>query len=70
MLKLGRSNKEIARLLDISDATVKIFVRQVMKKYGAINRTQVALLASEAMSPMDVAGGRMASATSSWRPEP
>lgn len=54
MLKLGRSNKEIARILDISDATVKIFVRQVMKKYGAINRTQVALLASDAMSHVDI----------------
>ncbi len=54
MLKLGRSNKEIARMLEISDATVKIFVRQVMKKYGAINRTQVALLASDAMSQMDI----------------
>jgi DNA-binding NarL/FixJ family response regulator len=69
MLKLGRSNKEIARILDISDATVKIFVRQVMKKYGAINRTQVALLASEAMSPMDVVGGRSDSANA-FRPEP
>jgi DNA-binding NarL/FixJ family response regulator len=57
MLKLGRSNKEIARQLDISDATVKIFVRQVMKKYGAINRTQVALMASEAMSPRDARHG-------------
>jgi DNA-binding NarL/FixJ family response regulator len=54
MLKLGRSNKEIARILEISDATVKIFVRQVMKKYGAINRTQVALLASDAMSHVDI----------------
>lgn len=54
MLKLGRSNKEIARILDISDATVKIFVRQVMKKYRAVNRTQVALLASDAMSHVDI----------------
>ena len=57
MLKLGKSNKEIARLLEISDATVKIFVRQVMKKFGAINRTQVALLASDAMSPRDMRNG-------------
>ena len=54
MLKLGRSNKEIARILAISDATVKIFVRQVMKKYGAINRTQVALLAADAMSHVHI----------------
>ena len=59
MLKLGKSNKEIARLLDISDATVKIFVRQVMKKYGAINRTQVALMASEAMLPREARSGHL-----------
>jgi DNA-binding NarL/FixJ family response regulator len=59
MLKLGKSNKEIARLLEISDATVKIFVRQVMKKFGAINRTQVALLASDAMSPTDMRNGQV-----------
>lgn len=57
MLKLGKPNKEIARLLEISDATVKIFVRQVMKKFGALNRTQVALLASDAMSPRDMRNG-------------
>lgn len=59
MLKLGKSNKEIARLLEISDATVKIFVRQVMKKFGANNRTQVALLASESMSPREMRNGHL-----------
>lgn len=70
MLKLGRSNKEIARMLDISDATVKIFVRQVMKKYGAINRTQVALLASDAMSQMDIINTRHLSPPPPLQPEP
>lgn len=46
-LKKGRTNKEIARLLDISEATVKAFVGQVMKKFGARNRTEVALLAAD-----------------------
>lgn len=50
LLKKGRSNKEIARILNISDATVKIFMRQLMRKFGAHNRTQVALLASDVMS--------------------
>lgn len=45
-LSVGRSNKEIARTLDLSEATVKIHVRQLMRKYGAVNRTQVALLAT------------------------
>lgn len=70
MLKLGRSNKEIARTLYISDATVKIFVRQVMKKYGAVNRTQVALLASDAMSQVDIIKFRPMPATPPARPEP
>lgn len=49
-LKKGRSNKEIARILDISDATVNIFVRQVIKKFGVSNRTQVALRAADALN--------------------
>jgi DNA-binding NarL/FixJ family response regulator len=44
-LCVGRSNKEIARDLDMSEATVKVHVRQVMRKLGAQNRTQVALIA-------------------------
>ena len=46
-LKKGRTNKQIARLLDISEATVKAFVGKVMKKFGARNRTEVALLAAD-----------------------
>lgn len=40
----GSSNKEIARELKLSEATVKLHVRQLMKKLGASNRTQVAML--------------------------
>lgn len=40
----GQSNKVIARELDISEATIKVHVRHIMRKLGVSNRTQVALL--------------------------
>ncbi len=40
----GASNKEIARLLNLSEATVKTHIRQVMRKLNAGNRTQAAIL--------------------------
>jgi len=51
-LKRARSNKEIARELSMSEATVKVHVRQVMKKLGALNRTHAAVLAVD-LSPSD-----------------
>lgn len=53
-LAKGQSNKEIARTLHLSEATVKIHVRQLMKKYGAMNRTQVALRATAPNAPHSV----------------
>ncbi|MGR3321142.1 MAG: response regulator transcription factor [Pseudooceanicola sp.] len=44
-LAIGASNKEIARELNLSEATVKSHVRQIMRKFDATNRTQVALRA-------------------------
>lgn len=41
----GAPNKLIARMLDMSEATVKVHVRQVMLKLGVSNRTQIAVLA-------------------------
>jgi DNA-binding NarL/FixJ family response regulator len=43
--RLGRgdSNKAIARLLGIREGTVKVHVRQIMRKLGVTNRTQVAI---------------------------
>lgn len=43
----GLSNKEIARRLDISEATVKTHLKGIMRKTGAANRTQAALWARE-----------------------
>ncbi|MFG6665233.1 response regulator transcription factor [Sulfitobacter sp. 916] len=46
----GHSNKEIARDLELSEATVKSHVRQVMRKLHVDNRTQAALLARDLLT--------------------
>ncbi|MFD1301138.1 helix-turn-helix transcriptional regulator [Methylobacterium marchantiae] len=45
LLTNGASNKEIARKLNIAEATVKIHVKGVFRKIGAVNRTQAAIWA-------------------------
>jgi two-component system nitrate/nitrite response regulator NarL len=44
----GKSNKEIARDLDIQEPTVKLHVKTLYRKIGAANRTQAAIIAREA----------------------
>lgn len=44
LLAMGRSNKEIAATLFISEATVKVHVRHIFDKLGVKSRTQAALL--------------------------
>jgi DNA-binding NarL/FixJ family response regulator len=39
-LAQGRSNKDIARRLDLQEVTVKAHLRQVFRKLGVANRTQ------------------------------
>ena len=41
LLAQGASNKEIARKLNATEPTVKIHVRQIIKRFGVSNRTQV-----------------------------
>lgn len=43
----GKSNKEIARDLDIQEPTVKLHVKTLYRKVGAANRTQAAMIARE-----------------------
>jgi DNA-binding NarL/FixJ family response regulator len=43
----GASNKVIARMLNISESTVKLHLTAILKKYGARNRTQLALFANQ-----------------------
>ncbi|WP_298303717.1 response regulator transcription factor [uncultured Erythrobacter sp.] len=43
----GLTNKEIARELDISPATVKVHVERLIAKLGVVDRTQAAVLATK-----------------------
>jgi len=47
LLAAGRSNKEIARHLDVSPNTVKTHVSNIFEKLGAKRRTQAILRARE-----------------------
>jgi len=49
-LKDGAPNKVIARKLNLSEATVKVHVKTILKKIGARNRTQAALWAARQVS--------------------
>jgi DNA-binding NarL/FixJ family response regulator len=41
----GKSNKEIARDLDLQEVTVKLHVKTLSRKLGARNRTHAAMIA-------------------------
>ena len=45
LLRGGPSNKVIARQLGVSEATVKVHIRCIMRKLGVANRTQLAIAA-------------------------
>jgi len=47
-LMKGKSNKEIARDLELTEPTIKLHMKTLYRKIGASNRTQAALLAREA----------------------
>lgn len=72
-LKDGLSNKQIARNLDMSEATVKVHVRQVMRKLGALNRTQAAVLAlrvvtsSQPNAPLQTVASLVAYRPAAWQ---
>ena len=42
-LRQGKQNKIIAHELNICESTVKVYIRQIMKKLNAHNRTQIVL---------------------------
>ncbi|WP_322891098.1 MULTISPECIES: response regulator transcription factor [unclassified Yoonia] len=44
----GKSNKEIARDVDLSEPTIKLHMKTLYRKLDAHNRTQAALIAKEA----------------------
>ena len=45
-LRAGHSNKEIARRLELSESTVKVHVKELLRKFGATSRTQIVLRAA------------------------
>jgi len=47
LLSEGKSNKEIARDLDLTEASIKQHVKTVFRHLGVANRTQAAILARE-----------------------
>jgi len=49
LVREGKSNKEIARRLDLSEGTVKIHCMSVFRTLGVSNRTQAAILAEKFM---------------------
>src|SRR5437868_2561692 len=67
----GDPNKVIGRKLGMTETTVKVHVREIMRKLGVSNRTQVAIAASHARSDaaveLDPAGSPIA-VRSSIRP--
>lgn len=46
-LSQGASNKVIARKLDITEATIKVHIKAILRKIGAANRTQAAIWATK-----------------------
>jgi DNA-binding CsgD family transcriptional regulator len=46
----GSSNKVIAKILNISESTVKLHLSHIFKKYGVRNRTQLALFSKDSDS--------------------
>ena len=47
-LTQGKSNREIARDLAMTEPTIKLHMKTLYRKVGASNRTQAALIAKEA----------------------
>lgn len=49
----GAPNKTIARMMDISESTVKLHITAILKKFGVRNRTQLALFAADSIKDQD-----------------
>jgi two-component system nitrate/nitrite response regulator NarL len=62
-LEKGASNKQIANRLDISEATVKVHVKSILRKIKVDNRTQAAIWALHNQSSGGHSSGSMLSLT-------
>jgi DNA-binding NarL/FixJ family response regulator len=70
-LCVGDSNKAIARKLGLTETAVKVHVREVMRKLGVCNRTQVAIIsARNAVVPRSVADRPREDASDELFPQP
>jgi two-component system, NarL family, nitrate/nitrite response regulator NarL len=49
-LMQGDANKVIARKCDVTEATIKVHVKAILRKIGASNRTQAAMWASQRLT--------------------
>lgn len=58
LLKIGHPNKIIAHELKLSESTVKVHIRNIMKKMNATNRTEVACRAHSMPGGFGRADGR------------
>ena len=56
LLAEGRSNREIASALFISEPTVKVHVRHILRKLGARSRTEAAIQAVRKQQPQGLEG--------------
>lgn len=50
-MAVGRTNREIAEVLEISTGTVKLHIHAILKLIGARNRTEAALIAGRFLAP-------------------
>jgi DNA-binding NarL/FixJ family response regulator len=66
-LQQGKSNKVIAYELNMCESTVKVHVRNLMKKMKAKNRTDLAIKAQIPLISQRIDGG-LAPALAPWRP--
>ncbi len=55
-LRRGKANKIIAYELNMRESTVKVHVRNIMRKLKATNRTEVAYLANQLLTGVDLKG--------------
>ena len=61
-IQQGKANKIIAHELGMSESTVKVHVRNIMRKMGATNRTQAAYKAQKLWDNGEMAGQSIARA--------
>jgi DNA-binding NarL/FixJ family response regulator len=52
-LRTGMANKNIASLLNISERTVKAHVKEIMRRFGVSNRTQIVALMGRGLNRPD-----------------